>query len=68
MISPDFGSNDSRIIQPFHHFRFPRIKECDSIAAFPKWVSTEKLSFLAVINSEINHNDATIKRLYFQQQ
>lgn len=68
MICPGFGSNDSGIIQPFHHFSFPRIKECDNIAAFPKWVRTEELSFLAVTNSEINHNDATIKRLYFQQQ
>lgn len=53
MICPAFGSNDSRIIQPFHHFSFPRIKECDIIAAFPKWDSTEKLSFLAVTNAEI---------------
>lgn len=67
MICPGFGSTDSRIMQPFHHFSFPRIKECDCIAAFPKWVRTEKLRFLAVTNSEINHNDATIKRLYFQQ-
>jgi len=53
MFCPDFDSNDSRTIQPFHHFSFPRIKEHDSTAAFPKWVSTEKLSFLAGTDSEM---------------
>lgn len=53
MFCPGFDSNDSRNIQPFHYFSFPWIKECDSIAAFPKWVSTEKLGFLAGTDSEM---------------